>query len=222
MADDEVTPLSTLTTNYGWVKPAVGGDVDVWGGISNTDLDGIDTTVKSVSNSHSDANHRSDQCAAGGDERQPHHQRRHADRPAQQRRERDGDQCAIRLIGGVLRQLWRAKEHGSAAAVCSWAYLGFLIICSSHRRRRIRAVAGDYFNFPSNRSRHGQRLRLGNGERATGDFIVLGSFELRPEHSAAQFRITPARDPIRLLIQFRLRVLDEDRRHYSWRHAEHG
>ena len=49
MADDEVNPLGSPTTNYGWTKPAVGADVDAWGGMLNADLDGIDTTVKSVS-----------------------------------------------------------------------------------------------------------------------------------------------------------------------------
>ena len=38
------------TTNYGWVKPTVGASVDAWGGYINTDLDSIDSTVKSVSN----------------------------------------------------------------------------------------------------------------------------------------------------------------------------
>lgn len=37
------------TANYGWIKPDVGGSDDSWGGKLNTDLDGIDTTVKSVS-----------------------------------------------------------------------------------------------------------------------------------------------------------------------------
>ena len=37
------------TTNYNWGKPDIGASDDVWGGMLNTDLDGIDTTVKSVS-----------------------------------------------------------------------------------------------------------------------------------------------------------------------------
>ena len=49
MTDDEINPLGTPTTNYGWIKPTVGGDDDAWGGLLNTDLDGIDSTVKSVS-----------------------------------------------------------------------------------------------------------------------------------------------------------------------------
>lgn len=49
MADEEVSLLSTPTTNYGWAKPTVGADNDAWGGMLNTDLDGIDSTVKSVS-----------------------------------------------------------------------------------------------------------------------------------------------------------------------------
>ena len=47
--NDEVNPLGVPTTNYGWIKPTVGGDDDAWGGLLNTDLDGIDSTVKSVS-----------------------------------------------------------------------------------------------------------------------------------------------------------------------------
>ena len=39
----------TLTANYGWTKPEVGASVDDWGGYINTDLDGIDATVKGVS-----------------------------------------------------------------------------------------------------------------------------------------------------------------------------
>ena len=53
MADDEdVTPQAgeLTTANYGWVKPTVGDSDDAWGGYLNTDLDGIDSTVKSVSN----------------------------------------------------------------------------------------------------------------------------------------------------------------------------
>ena len=38
------------TANYGWVKPTVGASDDAWGGFINADLDGIDSTVKSVSN----------------------------------------------------------------------------------------------------------------------------------------------------------------------------
>jgi hypothetical protein len=37
------------TTNYGWTKPTVGASTDAWGGYLNADLDGIDSTVKSVS-----------------------------------------------------------------------------------------------------------------------------------------------------------------------------
>jgi hypothetical protein len=36
------------TTNYGWTKPVVGGDVGAWGGYINTDLDGIDSQVKTT------------------------------------------------------------------------------------------------------------------------------------------------------------------------------
>ena len=39
-----------ITTNYGWTKPTVGASTDAWGGFLNADLDGIDSTVKSVSN----------------------------------------------------------------------------------------------------------------------------------------------------------------------------
>src|SRR5580765_8475245 len=42
--------MPTSTTNYGWSKPTVGADDDLWGGFINTDLDGIDATVKTVSN----------------------------------------------------------------------------------------------------------------------------------------------------------------------------
>jgi hypothetical protein len=42
--------MTTTTTNYGWTKPDVGASNDAWGGLLNSDLDGIDSTVKSVSN----------------------------------------------------------------------------------------------------------------------------------------------------------------------------
>ena len=37
------------TLNYGWTKPTVGASDDAWGGYFNTNLDGIDSTVKGVS-----------------------------------------------------------------------------------------------------------------------------------------------------------------------------
>ena len=40
----------TFTVNYNWTKPEVGASVDNWGGYINADLDGIDSTVKGVSN----------------------------------------------------------------------------------------------------------------------------------------------------------------------------
>jgi hypothetical protein len=41
--------VPTSTTNYGWTKPDVGGSNNQWGTYVNSDLDGIDSTVKSVS-----------------------------------------------------------------------------------------------------------------------------------------------------------------------------
>ena len=41
----------TLTTNYGWTKPDVGGSTDNWGGEINTDLDGIDSVVHGIQTS---------------------------------------------------------------------------------------------------------------------------------------------------------------------------
>jgi hypothetical protein len=39
---------STLTANFGWIKPQVGGDTSTWGVELNNDLDGIDTTMFEV------------------------------------------------------------------------------------------------------------------------------------------------------------------------------
>jgi hypothetical protein len=40
----------TSTSNYTWTKPEIGGSTDTWGTKWNANLDGIDTTVKAVSN----------------------------------------------------------------------------------------------------------------------------------------------------------------------------
>ena len=48
MANNVVNPLGSPTTNFGWTKPTVGGDPDVWGGYINADLDGIDTAMFSM------------------------------------------------------------------------------------------------------------------------------------------------------------------------------
>lgn len=42
--------MSTLTTNYSFIKPAVFSDVDLWGGYLNTSLDSIDTQIKTTDN----------------------------------------------------------------------------------------------------------------------------------------------------------------------------
>ena len=49
MADTEPRAGELTTVNYGWTKPTVGASDDAWGGYLNTDLDGIDATVHSVS-----------------------------------------------------------------------------------------------------------------------------------------------------------------------------
>lgn len=43
--------MSTLTTNYSWIKPSVNDptDQDLWGGYLNSNLDAQDTTLKTVS-----------------------------------------------------------------------------------------------------------------------------------------------------------------------------
>lgn len=40
----------SLTTNYSWTKPTVGGDVGAWGTELNGSLDGIDTQMKTTDN----------------------------------------------------------------------------------------------------------------------------------------------------------------------------
>lgn len=41
--------MGSPTTNYGWTKPTVGGDSNSWGTELNSALDGIDSTVHTVS-----------------------------------------------------------------------------------------------------------------------------------------------------------------------------
>ena len=50
MADRKPRTGELTTANYGWTKPTVGASDDQWGGYLNADLDGIDGTVKGVSN----------------------------------------------------------------------------------------------------------------------------------------------------------------------------
>lgn len=40
----------TITTNYGWLKPTVGGDIGSWGTEVNTTLDSIDSQMKTTDN----------------------------------------------------------------------------------------------------------------------------------------------------------------------------
>ena len=49
MAKGKPRAGESQTLNYGWTKPTVGASDDLWGGLINADLDGIDTTVKAVS-----------------------------------------------------------------------------------------------------------------------------------------------------------------------------
>lgn len=41
----------TITTNYGFIKPDIGGSTDTWGDKVNDNLDDIDSTIKSVADS---------------------------------------------------------------------------------------------------------------------------------------------------------------------------
>ncbi len=50
MADRKPRTGELTTANYGWTKPTVGASDDQWGGYLNANLDGIDGTVKGVSN----------------------------------------------------------------------------------------------------------------------------------------------------------------------------
>ena len=50
MADRKPRTGELTTANYGWTQPMVGASDDQWGGYINADLDGIDGTIKGVSN----------------------------------------------------------------------------------------------------------------------------------------------------------------------------
>lgn len=39
-----------VTANYGWTKPTVSGDNNIWGGIANTLYDAVDSALKTVEN----------------------------------------------------------------------------------------------------------------------------------------------------------------------------
>ena len=78
------------------------------------------------------------------DERQPHHQRRHADRPAQQRRERDGD-MATRLIGGLTVLIRRARSLGSNIAAVAGIPFPYAFQFTSSSAYT--PLAADIFNF---------------------------------------------------------------------------
>ena len=102
MADDEVTPLTTATTNYGWVKPDVGSSDDVWGGLLNTDLDGIDTTVKSVSTVANAA------YPASQPKRLPDGGAGHGELGAlRDNNQCDGGACELSAVGGCHQRLRR-------------------------------------------------------------------------------------------------------------------
>jgi len=46
--------MGTPTTNFNWIKPTVGGDVDIWGGTAglNFNLDSQDTLIRALANTN--------------------------------------------------------------------------------------------------------------------------------------------------------------------------